>query len=275
VRPIAAKHMTCTNWRRRGVDMVELTSASGRARLTTHGAQLLEARLADRDLLWLSPRARLEPGSAIRGGVPICFPWFGKHPDGLPAHGFARNREWRVLHRAADRAVFGLDDDPDTLALWPHRFHAEMAFMLDDAVNFAWTVINTDDKPFRFTYALHSYFGVGDARDCAVDGLDGRSRADGGHVTSQRGAVEFVDPIDAIFEAAPSRLVLRGSDHDLTIDVDGMPSAVLWNPGPNEVADIGDGWRDFVCVERGRVGTAAVILEPGAVHRASMRMGST
>ncbi len=257
------------------MDTVESTTASGRARLTTHGAQLLEARLGDRDLLWLSPNASFEPGSAIRGGVPICFPWFGKHPDGLPAHGFGRNREWQVLDRMTDRVVFGLDDDADTRALWPHRFHAEVAITLADDVHFAWTVRNTGDTRFTFTYALHSYFAVPDAWECAVEGLDERLRSEGDQVTTQRGAVGFVEPIDAKFETGPEHLLLRASEHEIAVDADEMPSAVVWNPGPNDVPDIGDGWHDFVCVERGRIGAEAVTLWPGEVHQAAMRLGAT
>jgi glucose-6-phosphate 1-epimerase len=98
-------------------------------------------------LVWLSPLAREQaevPGQAVRGGVPVCFPWFGRR-HGMPAHGFARNRDWHLADRSPDRVVFTLDDDDETRALWPHRFHAELALHLDDAINFDFTVTNRDD----------------------------------------------------------------------------------------------------------------------------------
>ena len=269
------------------VDIIELTSPHGSARVSRKGAQVLAAELSGRPLLWLSPwAAKAAPEAAIRAGVPICFPWFGKHPDGLPAHGFARNLTWHVIAQDTDRVVLALDDDAQTRSLWPYRFHAEIAVHLDGtandgavndgAVNIALTVTNTDAAPFRFTYALHTYFAVDDARECHVDGLDGRVRRESGRATvSQRGAVGFGDGLDAIFEDAPGPLVLRDGHRRVAVDAPEMTSAVIWNPGLNDLADVGDEWPRFVCVERGRIGGAAVTLAPGAVHTASMRLRPT
>ena len=238
------------------MDFVDLVSAGGRARISRNGAQVLTAELGDRPLLWCSPHA----GTPVRGGVPMCFPWFGKHPDGLPAHGFARLREWQLLDQAADRVVFGLDDDADTLALWPHRFHAEMTVSLDDALNFTFTVTNAGAVPFRFTYALHTYFAIDSLAEATVI------------FAQRRAAVTLDDRIDAVFEDVPGQLVLRDGERRVAIDSAEMTSAVIWNPGDNDVSDIGDEWRDFVCVERGRIGAAAVTLEPAERHASSMRL---
>ena len=238
------------------MDFVELVSAGGRARISRNGAQVLTAELGGRPLLWCSPHA----GTPVRGGVPVCFPWFGKHPDGLPAHGFARLREWQLLDQAADRVVFGLDDDADTLALWPHRFHAEMTVSLDDALNFTFTVTNVGTAPFGFTYALHTYFAIDSLAEATV-GFE-----------QQQAAVTLDDRIDAVFGNAPGRLVLRDGERRVAIDSAEMTSAVIWNPGDNDVPDIGDEWRNFVCVERGRIGAAAVTLDPGGRHISSMRL---
>jgi D-hexose-6-phosphate mutarotase len=259
------------------MDLIELASASGHARISRRGAQVLDASfLPDQRLVWLSPQAPSQaatPGVAVRGGVPVCFPWFGKHPQGLPSHGFARNRDWRVLEHATDRAVFALDDDAETLLLWPHRFHAEMTISLHDGLDFAFIVTNTDVAPFRFSYALHTYVAVDSSRECYVDGLDGRLRQEAGQVTApQRGAVAVDNGIDAVFERAADHLVLRDGERSIAVDADGMTSAVIWNPGASDIPDIGDQWRDFVCVERGRIGSAAVTVDPGQSHTGSMRL---
>lgn len=237
------------------MEIIELTSDDASARVAARGAQVLDAGLRGVPLLWLSPLVLDQvqnPGQAVRGGVPVCFPWFGRR-QGMLAHGFARNRDWRLAERSSDRVVFALDDDDETRALWPHRFHAELALRLDEALNFDFTVTNRDDAAFTFTYALHSYFAV--TEPDGVDGLDG-----------------FTIPIDAVFERAPDRLVLRGADRRITIESRNMASAVVWNPGPNDVPDIGEEWRDFVCVERGNIGAAAVTLDPDQRHTASMRL---
>jgi len=198
----------------------------------------------------------ISPGTAVRGGVPVCFPWFGKDPDGRPAHGFARNVDWRLAERSAERAVFALEDDVASRALWPHRFRAELAVRLDDAVNIAFTVANTDDTPFTFTYALHSYFAADATRAVDVEGL-----------------VTVDGYLDEIFQDVPDLLTVRDAGSRIDVDAHDMTSAVVWNPGPNTMPDVGEQWREFVCVERGRVGPAAVSVAPGEVYQASLRLG--
>ncbi|GAB3258351.1 D-hexose-6-phosphate mutarotase [Chitinimonas naiadis] len=254
---------------------IELVSSAGWARISLQGAQVLQTELHGQPLLWASPLSSQEPGKAVRGGVPVCFPWFGKHPDGLPAHGFARNQVWTLLEQTQDRAVFELLDNEATRSLWPHAFRAELAVHLDDGLHFEFTVSNRDATPFRFTYALHSYFAVHDVRRCTVEGLAGRLRREIGHVTSpQEGIVQLQQPIDAVFEIAPDPLVLHDAGRTVQIAAEGMRSAVVWNPGEQAVsiADIGRHWPEYVCVERGNIGVAAVELAPGASHYASMSL---
>ncbi|WP_374357009.1 D-hexose-6-phosphate mutarotase [Chitinimonas sp.] len=252
---------------------IDMQSAHGQARLAVQGAQLLEADLAGSPLLWLSPLADFSPGKAVRGGVPLCFPWFGKHPEGLPAHGFARNRVWTVLEQQSDAVRLALDDDAQTRAIWPHRFHAELAVSLGEALAFRFVVENRDEQAFTFSYALHSYFRVTDLARCRVSGLDGRLRREVGHVTSpQCGDVQIGEAIDAIFEQAPADLLLQDGERRILIQADAMRSAVVWSPAAagEAVADIGSHWRKFLCVERGNIGTAAITLRPGEVHQARM-----
>jgi D-hexose-6-phosphate mutarotase len=257
------------------METFELQSGRYRAQLGRHGAQLLCASCDGEPLVWLSPQAQFDEGKAIRGGVPLCFPWFGKHPDGLPAHGFARLRQWALHSMDATSASFTLDSDADTLTLWPHVFAARLAVQLHDGIELLFEVENRDVLPLRFSYALHSYFAVGGLQQCAVDGLDGRLRKEVGHVTSpQQGLVTLSGPIDAIFEQAPGKLRLVDGDRAIAIESDHMRSAVVWNPGGagEEIADIGVGWPQFLCVERGNIGSAAIVLAPGEVHRGVMRI---
>jgi len=262
--------------------MIEIRSDAGTARISRYGAQVLDATLRGRRLLWAPPgaidaadtrdAANERSGKAVRGGVPVCFPWFGPHPDGLPQHGFARTRVWDVRDQRADRVVFELSDDEGTRALWPHAFRAELAIEIGEVLAFALTVDNTGAAAFTITYALHSYLAA-PAATAFVDGLDGRARREGGLDSVQSGPVWTARPLDAIFPGAPPRVTLHdGAGGRIGVEADAMPSTIVWNPGPNDVADIGDGWRDFVCVERGRVGSEAVTLSPGARHTATMRL---
>lgn len=262
--------------RESAMQTLELVSSAGWARISLQGAQVLEAELQGQPLLWVSPLASHEPGKAVRGGVPVCFPWFGKHPAGLPAHGFARNQVWTLLAQGADRVVLGLRDNEASRALWPHAFRLELTVRLDEALHFDFVVENLDSEPFDFSYALHSYFAVQDVRQCTVDGLSGRLRREGGHVTSpQDGTVRLQQAIDAVFEVAPEPLQLHDGGRTVRIGAEGMRSAVVWNPGQaaEAVADIGRHWPEYVCVERGNIGVSAIKLAPGASHHATMRLG--
>jgi glucose-6-phosphate 1-epimerase len=221
----------------------------GSARATSLGAQVVAASLGDRRVLWLTP----QPTVPLRGGVPVCFPWFGA--AGTPSHGFGRRVEWSVDAVATDSVMFELAESPETLAIWPHRFHAALTVRIGQTLDFEFAVTNTDTSPFTFTYALHSYFATDNLAEWRLDGL-------GAPVTA-------AEPIDQIWEQAPDRLTFDG----LYVETSGMPSAVVWNPGPNEVGDIGSAYRDFVCVERGCIGSAAVTLEPAAQYVGSMRIG--
>ncbi|PHV13227.1 hypothetical protein CSQ89_01555 [Chitinimonas sp. BJB300] len=256
---------------------IELVSTHGSARINLQGAQVLNAELHGKPLLWLSPLASTEPGKAVRGGVPICFPWFGKHPDGLPAHGFARNQIWTLCEQQPGRAVFELNDNAETRSLWPFAFRMELTITLDSALQFDLLVENRDTRPISFSYALHSYFAVTDLHRCLVEGLDGRLRREVAHVTTpQQGAILLDKPIDASFESAEGPLLLRDGERCIHIDASHMRSAVVWNPGAaaESVADIGAHWPGYVCVERGNIGVASIHLAPGEMHRGSMRLSS-
>ncbi|MDN3576363.1 D-hexose-6-phosphate mutarotase [Chitinimonas viridis] len=258
-------------------DCIELISAHGRARVSRQGAQVMEAEIGGQPLLWLSPLASIEAGKPVRGGVPVCFPWFGKHPDGLPAHGFARNQDWVVQAQQADRVVLSLQDSPEGRALWPHAFRLELAISLDERLQFDLSVENLDTQPFSFSYALHSYFAVTDSRQCTVEGLSGRLRREVGHVTTpHHGTVLLDQPIDAVFETAAGTLQLLDGQREIVVGGEGMRSAVVWNPGMHAegIADIGPHWTEYVCLERGNIGVAAVMLAPAGRHVASMWLES-
>lgn len=255
--------------------ILSIASAHGQARLSLQGAQVLDASFADQPFLWLSPLADFSPGKAIRGGVPLCFPWFGKHPAGLPAHGFARNQLWTLDEQAPDALRLSLCDNAQTRALWPHAFRLSLQVRIDHALHLDLQVDNTGPEDFEFSYALHSYFAVQQLAQARVDGLEGRLRRELGHVTTpQHGELGLARPIDAIFELADGELALQDGARRIRLLAEGMRSAVVWNPGPaaETVADIGAHWPAFACVERGNIGAAAIHLAAGASHRASLQL---
>jgi len=133
-----------------GLTAASITNERGSALITLQGAQVLSfIPEGEPDVLWVSEASHFEPGTAIRGGIPVCWPWFGNHPENsdLPAHGFARTSEWDVLETAilddrGTRIVFGLTDSPETRRLWDHTFELRLSVTIGDALNVSLTTKN-------------------------------------------------------------------------------------------------------------------------------------
>jgi len=270
-----------------GLPFIQVRNAHAEALVSVQGGQVLSYRPmgADADLLYLSEQAVYQPGKAIRGGVPVCWPWFGADPQGLgrPAHGFARTRLWSVAGTAttpegATQITLELRDTPETRAIWPHAFRLTLAITVGATPRLALTTHNTGTAPFAITQALHSYFAVGDSAQATVSGLDGcryidKAAGAGGAVTSQTGAVHFTAEVDRIYTGAPP--VLRLDDgarpRSVRIGSEGSHTAVVWNPGVAIAAGMADlpddGYRRFVCVETANAADDAVTVAPGAQHQ--------
>ncbi len=269
-----------------GLPMIDVDNVHATARISLYGGQVLayRPRGAAADLLFVSEQAHFQAGKAIRGGVPVCWPWFGPDPQGLgrPAHGLARTRQWAlrqtvVLPGGETQVVLGLDDTADTRALWPHAFDLSLAITVGATLRLALTTRNTDTTPLTITQALHSYFAVGDIAQTRVQGLDGCAYTDkatgaGGAVKLQTGDVTVAAEVDRIYSGVPASLtVVDGAQNRrVRITSEGSHTAVVWNPwtaiaaGMTDLQD--DEYRRFVCVETANAGAEVITLEPGAAH---------
>lgn len=260
-----------------------------RALVSAQGGQLLAFQARGREpLLWLSPAALLVPGKAIRGGIPLCFPWFGPHPADarLPAHGFARLREWRLaLARVAPDALhleFALEADAATRDLWPHDFHAVLRLGLGNSLSLQLEVSNTGNAPFCFSFAFHSYFPLVDSCRARVEGLEGSSGINqldpARRRRRQQGPVRFDGETDRIFTgvSADCRLQDEARDSAVRLNASDCRSVIVWNPGPEKTAGLADmpaaGWKGMACVESGNVEEDAISLPPGAARTFSLTL---
>lgn len=234
------------------------------------------------DVLFMSRQSHFEPGQAIRGGVPVIFPWFGDDPEGRgrSAHGFVRRLPWRVIDSAetADdaRCTLEIADDETTRALWGHRFHLQLDVVFGATLTMSLLVENRDDVPFRCEMALHTYFTVGDVRRIAIRGLEHTSyldKVDGMRQKREGSApVAFTGEVDRVYLDTTATCQIDDPVLGRTIDVakEGSRSTIVWNPWIDKSARMSDlganEWSQFVCVESGNVGEAAMTLEPGARH---------
>ncbi|TFD38456.1 D-hexose-6-phosphate mutarotase [Cryobacterium sp. TMT1-19] len=267
---------------RGGLTVVRVVGRAGSAEIYLHGAHVTDFTPAGgRPVLFLSDLSRFEATAAIRGGVPICFPWFGANAldPAAPSHGFARLIEWELVdaHESDDDVVltFSLTDTPATrTSAWPHRFEARYTVTVGARLTLALRVTNRETDALSYEEALHTYLRVSDVRGTTVSGLQGTA---------------FLNQLTALTEPAENnplgfgtetdRLYLgsRGSatvaDPDgrtVTIESDGSDSTVVWNPWADKAArmsDFGDDeWPGMVCVETANVRRDQVRLDAGQSH---------
>lgn len=264
-----------------GLVFVEAETALCKARVSLYGAQVLNfAPLGERDLLWLSPKALFEKGKAIRGGVPVCFPWFGRHPQdpALPQHGYARLADWELL--GAEESVAGelelrLGLPPLSLPGAPPGLRAELGIGLGSELSISLLARNVGETALSFSAALHSYFAVSGEAGLSVAGIGGLAD-DGGY--ADRG-LEIDGEIDQVFEASrgPYRIEDPAFARRILVEKENSATTVIWRPGQERaaaMADVGRGAEaGMLCVEAVRAGANKISLGPGEEESFGTRIG--
>ncbi len=260
---------------------VQLHAPGGSAQLTLQGAHLLHYQPADHPpVLWVSHRSRFAHGQAIRGGIPICWPWFADETDDpkRPMHGLARTRFWEAIRSHADehqtQLVLALRDDPETRALWPHPFELELTITLADHLAIALIHRNTDAQTVRCTGALHTYFAISHIKNIHIKGLENTSyidKVDGRKTKTQNGPLTPQAHTDRIYTPAQNHCTLHdGPNRQIRIESTGSRSTVVWNPWDEKakaMEDYGDGeYLHMVCVETANAGDDVVLIQPGNQH---------
>ena len=267
-----------------GLPLLVVENALGRAVIALQGAHVMSFQPAGKDeLLWLSPLTKLSDGVPIRGGIPLCLPWFGPGPDGKSMHGFARTNEWTVtaaelLPNGATRLVLELAGDASTSELWPHAFVFRLELEIGSTLKMTLDLDNhgIDEAPVAF--AFHTYFAVPDVAKARVSGLDGIVYIDKIEAFSrktQTGEVTISGPTDRIYLDVPKRQTITAGSKRIAIESEAR-CAVVWNAWDNDknIADLGAGNHvGYLCVERGDVADRAVTVPPGEPYRASMTIG--
>jgi D-hexose-6-phosphate mutarotase len=267
-----------------GLPVAVVTARGGTATLSLHGGHVLQYRPAGGDeLLWLSRHSVYAPGEPIRGGIPLCWPWFGAHasnPD-LPAHGFARRRAWtcRGAEPVGDEAVrihLTLAHDAETLALWPHPFRLDLAVTVGRQLMVALTMTNPGPTAFTCAAALHTYFHIGEICQVSIAGLEDCEYIDtvGGRHTRhrQQGAVRFAEEVDRLYLDTTATCVIDAPAvrRRITVAKAGSRATVVWNPWLAKAArmpDFGDDeWPEMLCVETVNAGPDTLTVPPQGSH---------
>ncbi|WP_457788405.1 D-hexose-6-phosphate mutarotase [Pseudomonas sp. PL-6] len=290
VERVELDQLTC--WRVRTVH-AELLVAQ-------QGAQILSYQPDGQPpLIWLSEQAAYERGQSVRGGVPVCWPWFGDlrcnppavqaayQPGLAPSHGLVRGLDWQLL---------GIDEDGDAVTLrfvfdsrqhllpgWPHAARLQLDIRLGEDLALNLETHNQGDEPLVISQALHSYFAVSDVRQVGVEGLDGcryLDTLDDWRERRQDGALQFAGETDRIYLGTPARLSIvdPGWDRRIHLDSSGSRSAVLWNPWIDKAKRLSqfaaEAWQGMLCIETANVMEDVVRLAADERHALRLRLSS-
>lgn len=249
-----------------------------RAEISLNGAHVLSWTPAgeSESRLFLSRRSGLHAGASIRGGVPVIFPQFANFGP-LPKHGFSRTRPWQLVDHDATRATLSLRDDEQTQALWPQAFELRLSVELAPGeLRVSLRIDNRGHAAFECTAALHSYFRIADIAQVRLEGLASCEYLDATRGLARSRQVDtslrFDGELDRVYLNAPASLALDDGQRRLSIQQEGFGDTVVWNPGADKAATLGDldpgGERHMVCVEAAQVDTP-VRLPPGSHWRGS------
>lgn len=263
--------------------VIEITNRLAAAKLALHGAHVMSyTPVGEADLLWMSKSSWFEHHQPIRGGIPVCWPWFGGHPtdSSLPSHGFARISAWQleniVLNDNGSHSVtLGLSDNDVTRKMWDFAFKAELTVTVGAELRVELMMRNCDTKAFEISAALHTYFAVADISHVTVAGFDGcafiDTLDDSNHI--QTGDITFSAETDNIYLDTTATAIICDAVRQRKIAVakNGSTSTVIWNPWIAKAVrmpDFGDDeYTEMLCVETTNAQNDARTIAPGAEHR--------
>lgn len=258
--------------------IVTLTNQHATAVISLYGAQVISyIPVGEEDILWMSDKSLFQEGKAIRGGIPICFPWFGPNltDSTKPQHGFARLSTWEVKTATVNTNTISitleLKDTAATKALWPFSFTAQIIVTIDTSLELTLRCINTDNKAFEYSDALHSYFNVSDINNITIDGLLGATYFPAGIDTGIQQkerllAIEKEENRRYLDHIATCTVDDRGYKRKIRVGKAGSKTTVVWNPGAatTKMNDMSpDGYKTFICVEAANAFNNTIQLGPG------------
>jgi D-hexose-6-phosphate mutarotase len=275
-----------------GFIYANIQSLEASAQVSLYGAHVLHyVPKGKEEVLWNTGKSFFEKGKPIRGGIPVCWPWFGPHGQDQkkPAHGFARLSEWEVTKTLVTvneetELTLSLSDSPETKALWPFSFHTTITIRLGEKLTVELSITNTGSEKFTFTDALHSYLRVGDASRITIEGLEGCTYLDGTNnneskIQSEK-LVEIKKEENRRYLNTASDCILTDPslDRKILIEKQNSNTTVVWNPWAETAkafADMGDhDYKTMVCVEAANAYNEIISLEPGKTFSLSTTLST-
>jgi glucose-6-phosphate 1-epimerase len=266
-----------------GLIAAEISNGLASASVALQGAHLMTYQpRGENPVIWLSKYAKFSAGKSIRGGVPVCWPWFGPHASDakLPGHGFARTVMWKVLETKAlpDGSTFisfGLIETELTRAQWPKPSSARIEMTIGTTLRIELLTQNSGTEPFELGEALHTYFHISDVAQMTIHGLEGCEYLDKVGEPARRkqtNGITIESEVDRVYINTSSDCVIedRGLKRAIRIAKQGSHSTVIWNPWTEKADKMGDfgheGHRGMVCVESANAFENVISVAPGETH---------
>jgi len=266
-----------------GFEFLVLTHEKFNAAFSLHGGHLVHFQATNQEpTIFLSKTAIFNDKKAIRGGVPVCWPWFGAAGkslgENLPGHGFARTSKWAVKNINESKEGVELElvlaDTEESRKIWDHKFELVLKATLTDTIKLELITKNTDKEAFSYRAALHTYLTISSPESCSLTGLN-ENYADmlnAGEAKKGNGSLIIDAPIDSIYQKSATAIVLddKGFNRQLTITNSGNDSEVVWNPwvaGAQAFGDMpDDGYKTMLCVESAITDQKGQTVEAGKTH---------
>lgn len=268
-----------------GFPVLTVTNSHGTLELTPYGGHVLSyIPVGQAPVLFVSRNATYAAGKPIRGGIPVCWPWFGSHADdpAMPAHGFARLLFWNVdaVNPSADgtEVRLSLRDDERTRKYWPHAFDLTLRVALGSQLVVELTTRNVGAEPYVLTQALHTYFAVEDIGRVAVAGLESVPYLDSlteSNVAPEGEPIVVRAEVDRVYGDTTADCLIRdaGLKREIRVEKRGSHSTVVWNPWiekSQRMLDFGDDeFHEMLCIEATNIEDDSVTLQPGSAHTLS------
>jgi len=242
------------------------------------------------DVLWMSPVSDFEYGKPIRGGIPVCFPWFGPHSEDQdkPQHGFARLSNWDLIETASKETGetlvrMQLESSYETKQYWPFDFKAEMSILIGKELEVKLTITNTGNAPFEYTSALHSYFNISGIENIYISGLQNKQyyQGFGNEIYTQEEELLQIKKEENrryINTNNTCRLIDPEFMRIINVSKEGSSVTVVWNPGEETTKKMSDlpedSYHAFVCIESANYYDDKIVLSSGEKHTTSTIIGS-
>lgn len=262
-----------------GFAYIEVKNSSAEAKIALQGAHIFHyARVGEEPILWLSEVSNFEALKAIRGGVPVCWPWFGFNEDKtLPQHGFARTALWEFVcsdevDEKTSSVTLKLTHSDETLKMWHYKFLLELKITISDKLVMELKTTNIDERAFKITQALHTYFSVSHISDVAIKGLDDKPYLDALTWKNevQKGDITFNQEVDRVYQEFDGEIVLSDKNRTIHIKNEGSSSAVIWNPWIEKCGRMSamkpNAYESMLCIESANAFLDARVIKPQKSH---------